>query len=626
MKTVDKLLGKLEIVIREDRFENLETEGIEIKPVPATKGDWTRIAESVNAFLNTRGGLIVLGIKEEQRPNLRYRVTAWQPEAESKVVGLATLFTDVRGNRLDLGEYLPVREEREFMGARLLILYVDELPADRKFCFLEDKAYERILTGDHRLSKSRIQAQEEYKEEVQQARELTPVSGAKPEDLNLDRLNEYIQLLNRQTKIETIKADLNAAMPFLARKSFVVEGRVTTLGALVCANHPADLLEYRARVHGYVDVQQEVARDKQVLADNILPLMEASLGYVLRNIQVGVSAESGGTSLPQYPETLLREMVNNALAHRDYSINKNVTITVCPGRHIEIRNPGTLRRSLLIEHPDGPIPLRRIIPEAKPRNPKLASVLMVYNKWEGKGIGMATLTNLCLQNLTDLPYYRLYSEDEVGLFVCRGELVDERIEEWFRSFDGYIGQRLGGRVLSEEQKRVLAYLMKSEWANRLLRYTIVLTPDNNHFAQLQALEQAGLISRHPQSPPLHPIYVVDRVLMQDDYTSELRGMIGAMAFDPLNPLLKDVLGMIYRFNNFSRNRWVSARQTALMLWWQQPDFGTGVRAFEGFYRKVKYAFNKLEKGGVIRRDGTQPRYEVVKHPAPCDPWMRPAGS
>ncbi|MGO8674761.1 MAG: RNA-binding domain-containing protein [Limisphaerales bacterium] len=621
MKTVDRLLSQLEDLIRQKRFEDLETETIEIKSVPSSRGEWTEVARSVMAFLNKRGGVLILGVKEEQSPTRHYRVTGWRSDAEAQVVALAHRFTDRRSQTLDVSEWLPRREERELLGQRVLVLYVDELPADRKFCFLDGEARERVLTGDRRIPEARIAAQEEYREDGWQARELTPVAGATLDDLNLDRLNDYIQLLNRQVKIETMKADLAAALPFLNRKCFVVDGKVTTLGVLVCGNHPADLLDFRCRVHGYVDVPQTVAQDKQVFADNVLPLMEASLGYILRNIQVGVSAEGGGSSLPQYPEALLRETVNNALAHRDYSINKNVSITIRPGRQIEIRNPGTLRRSLLIEHPVGPIPLRRVIPEAKPRNPRLASVLMVYNKWEGKGIGMATLTNLCLQDEIDLPYYRLYTEDELGLCICAGHLVDERMEELFRSFDGYIEGKLQGRVLSEEQKRVLAYLMKSEWANRDLRYTIVLTPDNNHFSQLHILESASLISRHTESPPLHPIYVVDRVLMQDDYTADMRNLLGPPAFDPLNSILKDVLGIIFRFNNFSKNRWVSARQAALILWWRQPDFRTDVRAFEGFYRKIKYAFNKLEKEGLIRRDGRKRRYEIVTAPSqPMLPW------
>ncbi len=36
----------------------------------------------------------------------------------------------------------------------------------------------------------------------------------------------------------------------------------------------------------------------------------------------------------------------------------------------------------------------RIAPETKPRNPKLADVLRVYRKWEGRSIGMPTLVRL----------------------------------------------------------------------------------------------------------------------------------------------------------------------------------------------------------------------------------------
>ena len=565
------------------------------------------------ALLNKRGGIILFGVTEDQRPERRYRVTGWRPEGESKIVDLATQFTDKNRHKLNVSEWLPVREERELMGQRVLVLYVDELPADKKFCFFKGVALERILTGDRVIPEGRIASQEEFKEQASQARELTPVPNATLDDLNLDRLNEYIQLLNRQVKIETMKADINAALPFLTRKGFVIGDKVTTLGMLVCGNHPADFLEFRCRVHGYVDVPQKVAQDKQVFADNVLPLMEDSLRYILRNIQVGVSAEQGGKSDPQYPEDLLRETVNNALAHRDYSINKYVTITIRPGKHIEIRNPGTLRRSILIDHPESAIPLRRIIPEAKPRNPKLASVLMVYNKWEGQGIGMATLINLCLEDKIDLPYYRLYSEDELGLFLCAGRLVDNRMHELFKSFDGYLEEKLQGRALSEDQMRILTYLMKSEWANRELRYTILLTPDNNHFRQLHELQECGLISVHPESPPLHPVYVVDRVLIKDDYTSELRSLLGTMGFDPLTPLSKEVLGLIYRFNHFSKTKWVSARQAALILWWKQPSFGPDARAFEGYYRKVKYAFNKLEQGELIRRDGSKPRYMIVNN-------------
>ncbi len=177
--------------------------------------------------------------------------------------------------------------------------------------------------------------------------------------------------------------------------------------------------------------------------DNVLQLMESSLGYLLRNIQVGISAEGGGMAVPQYPEEVLRETVNNALAHRDYSVDKQVTMAIKPGVHIAIRNPGRFLPTLIIEDGNAAIPIRRILPEAKPRNPKLADVLRVYRKWEGRGIGMATLVNLCLANRIDLPYYRIYSE-EVGLHLCAGKLLDERMERLFESFNQHLAGRLEG--------------------------------------------------------------------------------------------------------------------------------------------------------------------------------------
>ncbi|HRW64927.1 MAG TPA: hypothetical protein P5032_04140 [Candidatus Competibacter sp.] len=596
---VDRTLVKLAELIRQGRFEELESDTLEIKPVPADGGQWRERYKSVNAFLNTRGGILILGVKEEgQGERRRYVFTGYQEHAEPKLKELSGLFTNRAGHPLDLNDCFPPMELKAFFDGRLAVVYVDELAADRKYCFYQREAYRRILTGDHKIKEAEIEAQEEFKEEALHARELKIVPGATLSDLDLDRLNEYIQQLNRIVRVETFKPSLDAALPFLERKIFTKEKAVTTLGMLVCGKHPGDHLGFRSQVHGYVDIAQEIAQDKQDLCDNILPLMEGSLAYLLRNIQVGVSVVAGGSYRPQYPEEVLRETVNNALAHRDYAIDRQVIITIRPGEHFSIMNPGTFRRHLLIETTQKPI-LRRIIPEAKPRNPKLADVLRVFRKWEGKGIGMATLVNLCLQDKMGLPYYRLHQE-EVRLFVCVGKLLDERMERLFISFDAYLENKLKGLVPTENQKRVLAYLIKSEWANELMCHTILLTPDNNHYRELLVLEKAKLINKHPDSPGLYPVYSVDQELMKQDYLDELRALFG-LFFDALNEFAKDVLSVLYRFNHYSKSQAASAKQISLYLWAQQDGGGAinEVKAFDTFYRKARYTFNKLEKAGFV---------------------------
>ena len=368
MNVVDQILKQLVELIQQRRFVDLETDGLESKPVPAEGADWRERYKSINAFLNTRGGIVILGVKEEGTGSeRRYVFCGWKEHAEAKLKEIPRLFTDRKGIHQDLADCFPPPKLHEFLDGRVAVLYVDELAADRKFVFYSGTAYKRILTGDHKISDTEVDSQEEFKDEAVHARELQPVVGMTEADLDLAKLNQFIFQLNQPVTVETMKPDLDQARPFLLRRCLIREGHVTILGALVCGQYPGEHLGFRSHVHGYVDVPHEIARDKQDFVDNVLQLMESTLGYILRNIQVGISINAGGECRPQYPAELLRETVNNALAHRDYSINKQVVVSIKPGNHIAIRNPGAFRRHLLIEDVNNDIPVRRILPEAKLR-------------------------------------------------------------------------------------------------------------------------------------------------------------------------------------------------------------------------------------------------------------------
>ena len=210
----------------------------------------------------------------------------------------------------------------------------------------------------------------------------------------------------------------------------------------------------------------KLPRTRKSFKDNIIPLLESSVGFVYTNISTGISTEKGGSTTFEYPERLVRETVNNALAHRDYSVDKFVNITIDPGKHLEIRNPGRFRQEQMLRI-NGEIPIRRIIPIPKAHNPRLADVLKAFDRWEGKGWGMSSLTNLALENKIDLSYYILYAEQDVGLFIPQGKVLDDEAEWWLKSFGGYIFRKTNGRELTEEQQTALAYFYKSERPQQL---------------------------------------------------------------------------------------------------------------------------------------------------------------
>lgn len=603
MREVDKILNQIEECINTSSYVPVETEKVELKPTPPNLKSANSILESICAFLNTRGGILIVGIKDNNNvPNKNYELKGYNEDFENNVKEFGKIFTDKYNNTLDVSEYIVGYEIKDFMQQRVCVIYIDALPDEIKYVFLNKVAYKRFLTGDHKIDSNTIDAHEEFKEEIKNARELIPVNEATLDDIDIDKLNDYIYLLNREVKTQTTKQNVEDAKPFLTRKKFIIGEKPTTLGMLVCGKHIKDFLGWRVQVDGFVDAPFEVAQDKKSLVDNVIPLMEKSLGYILKNIQVGVTIEKSGTAKPEYPEQLLRETINNAIAHRDYSVDKYVNITIKPNTYIEIRNPGSFKKQLLIELPDHNIPIRRIIPDSKPRNPRLADVLKVFDKWEGKSRGMSNLVNAALENKIDIPYYRFYSNDDLGLFIQKGKLIDENFISFISSFDLFIQKHLNGSSLTDDEIAVLAYLYKSEKANLLYRHTILLTPDNNHFNAISRLEKSKLIYKHPESQSLYPIYLINRELMRDDYISELRDIFGG-SFDDLPEIYKQALSLIYQVNNYSISKSISATQAGRLLYYKLNHPLNDIKLFDNFKRKVYGVFKNLVSRGFVSSEG-----------------------
>lgn len=597
MDPLANILSRLEACVRQGSYESLETDWLEIKPVPATGNAWDNIRKSVCAFLNTRGGVVLLGVKDEQGPPRRFTFTGYTENNSSNLEALRRdAFTDANRHPLDVSECLRV-EVRSFVTGQIALVRVSTLPEDRKYCFYRNEAFERVADRDDRIPKNVVDEQEERKREMETYRELQPVDGVDLSDLSLQRLNELILLINQgqSQPIETIKSTLQEAVPFLERRRFIRrDGAITTLGVLVCGSHPEEHLLFRSQMDAFVDVPSTIAQDKKTFRDNILQLMEAGRGWTLRNIMTGVSADAGGTLVAEYPDNLIRECINNALAHRDYSFDRPVQLTIKPHVSLSIRNPGHLPHELVLEKPAEPIPVRRIFANPRARNPRLADVLKLHSKWEGKGIGMSELVNHALTNLIDVPYYLFHSADELSLCIPAGRVLDDAMEAWFDLMDGLIAKKSEKRPLTNEQRMVLAYLLKSERLNRLGRYTLAVTPSNNHFGAIDALKASGLIQLHPVSDRFKEVYIVCRELATDDVLTEVRAIAGD-DLDRFDALAQQTLNMILLAERYSRSGGLNAKQVSRLLKSRLPEENQK-RGEDEFYRAIRYRIERMAPG------------------------------
>ena len=83
LPVIEKTLKRLAELIGQESFSELETDTLEIKAVPPDALGWRERHKSACAFLNTRGGILLFGIKEEGTGSARkYVFTGWQPHAE----------------------------------------------------------------------------------------------------------------------------------------------------------------------------------------------------------------------------------------------------------------------------------------------------------------------------------------------------------------------------------------------------------------------------------------------------------------------------------------------------------------------------------------------------------------
>ena len=594
-ETIDLILKS----IKSNQFIDVEKTKVELKDL-STGGDWTSLKETICAYLNTDGGIVIAGVRERSK---KYILSGFDRNNESKIIELQkSAFKNDNEVFIDLAnniyfDYCPISLDNAEVD--LMVIAVYPLSDDLKYISFNGTYYERKLTQDKEIPLSKINQQKEYKQELEFAKEIAPIDNAQLNDLSIDKINNYINLLNREIRSETLKPSLLKAKPFLSNQHFIKDEKITLLGMLICGSDPFHFLASRVEVNAYYDTSSDIGKDKKIFRNDVLNLMEESFRYVWGNIKINRTISDGGKSEPEYPEKLIRETINNALAHRDYSRDNFVTISVEPNQFIEIKNPGSFKEKIKILHTETEIEIRRIIPGiAESKNPKLASVLKVFDKIENQGRGMASLVNAALENKVDLAYYEI-KDEMITLKIPTGKLVDEYIETWLNGFERYIELKIKNK-LTYEHKAVLAYFYKSELLNRKRYFTILLSESNNHFEVIDEFRRNGVLYEHQASSEQTPIYVLDRVLLKTDFRDELTELIG-ITYIGLEQVTKDILNITYLFSKYNTQALKAAEITPEVY---RKIYGRNIvgKTYETLGRKVRSICNQLVKDGILKKD------------------------
>lgn len=357
-----------------------DTERVEVKA--AAQGLPKSMAETLSAFSNTSGGVVVLGLAER---------AGFQAVPGFKARAVADALAQMCGEKMEP----PVRasvEIVEFEGSPVVVATVPELPPELKPCFVKlramhDGSYVRVGDGDRRLSPYEVDRLLEGRRPPRCDREV--VEGAAMGDFDEELLEGFI----RRQRADSPRAfkgmsdeELLEALCVTARDG---EGivRPTLAGLMALGRFPQRYFPRACLSFTVIpgtskaDVSAEGLRflDSREIVGPI-PVMISELMVALRrNVRVSSKVEGAfRIDRLEYPETAVREAVANALMHRDYSPDgcaSQVQVTMY-GDRIEILSPGGLCRAMTVDRLGE-------LGVSFPRNQALANILRATPYAEG---------------------------------------------------------------------------------------------------------------------------------------------------------------------------------------------------------------------------------------------------
>ena len=327
----------LALLVADLRAEGNDLAEVEVKR--AAGGFPGNIAPTLSAFGNTPGGgLIIFGLDE--RGSFE-SVGVYDTTACKKAVAASAR------NAVEPPLVIAV-DSVTFEGADLVVATVNELPASAKPCRTRasGRAYLRSYDGDYALS--------ELEEQAFIANRAAPrfdqmvVPGAGAADLDPDLVDGY-----RRAATETSPALQRFDLDELLFRTGVVVGpeRLPSLaGLLALGVYPQQFLPNLVIQASAAPLPDDPAgtrvSDARRFDGPIPTMLDEAVRWVARNSRTRIrfDAEGSGRDEPEYPLVAVRELLSNALIHRDlgpYALGEAITLRLT-GDQMVLSNPGGL--------------------------------------------------------------------------------------------------------------------------------------------------------------------------------------------------------------------------------------------------------------------------------------------
>ena len=377
--TNEELLALIDEVVK----SRAEYQHIELKA--ARKGCPEKLYDTLSSFSNRDdGGIILFGIDEQNQfekcgvydlQDIQQKVTE---QCNAMVPKVRPLYSYAEAD----GRY--------FFSVEIPAIDISERP-----CYYAGKgrlkgSYIRVGTNDEPMTEYEIYSYEAYRKKYQD--DIRPIFRVTETALNQPALMNY---LSRLTENKPNLARLSTEQ-ISELMSITVDGQYSLAATMLFGLYPQAYFPQLciiATVIPGIEVGQ-LGKNEERFTDNlriegtIQDMLAEALNFVKKNIRIKTIIDSGTAvrqDVTDYPLTAVREVVLNALVHRDYSIHTEgmpIQLQIFSDR-IVITNPGGLYGKISLDQ------LGQIQPDT--RNPVLATALETLKITENRYSGIPTI-------------------------------------------------------------------------------------------------------------------------------------------------------------------------------------------------------------------------------------------
>lgn len=341
----------IEAVLRMRRIGN-DTQRFEVKE--ATHDVPKNLAETVSAFANMHGGMIILGLSEKRgfRPVKEF-------EADKIYAQMQIL-----GDRLTPVVRMEI-EKVIFEDSTLVVAQVPDLPNNQKPCYITlrgryEGSFIRSGDGDRHLTPYEVDRLTEG--QIQPQYDIEPVDLATIDDLDRGALDAIVLRSRRLFPRVFGKLSEETILTQLGVLTKVGDKLCPTLAGLLATGIFPQ--RYFPRLNVVFTVYPGTTKsgdlktgkrylDSKEIIGSIPDMLLETMALVNQRMSTGAVIEGGlRRDVPDYPMIAVREALANALQHRDYSPEgrgTHIQVNMYSDR-LEITNPGGLYGSTTVDN------------------------------------------------------------------------------------------------------------------------------------------------------------------------------------------------------------------------------------------------------------------------------------